>query len=192
MIEEDKLITTSNGKKIYVYDNLFSFVDRIKFFRYVSGSHFKLNNYDGINTYLRNQFGSRYSHDDVNNMGITQTDAFKKLEEKHSFSKRDVVQARVNCITPFEQGGYHTDFEKDGLTFVYYCNLKWDLTWAGQLIFGSESLDEIEYASFFIPGRVIVFDGSIPHMIVGPNMYAKECRISFAIQYRHIRDGSVK
>ncbi len=186
-----KLITTKSGKSIFVYDNLFTYNERIRFYQFMRSSSFRIHNSDGINAYLRNQFYSQYSVQDVDNLGIKDTEGYKRLDTIHKFSQRDLIQSRVNCTTPHEQCGYHIDYSKGSSTFLYYGNLKWDLTWSGQTIFGSEDLNEIEYASFFIPGRVIVFDGSIPHMIVPPNMYAEEVRLSFSIQHKQIKKESI-
>jgi SM-20-related protein len=57
----------------------------------------------------------------------------------------------------------HTHAEKR--IALFYLNLEWKDGWHGETLFFSKDGKEIVYASRYTPGRVIVFDGCIPHSI---------------------------
>lgn len=168
---------------IDTYDDLFSHEERTRLWRFLNSSFFKITGFDTDVSTSYNQIYAKYSQDDLNNFGITKTEAFQQLDSIHSFSKRSIKQIRVNCSTPTEECNFHTDGIKGSVTFLYHANLIWKPEWLGYTIFGSQNLKEVIHTSFFTPGRVIVFDGSIPHMVVPPSVFAKGHRLSFAIQY---------
>ena len=168
---------------IHVYDDLFSFEERTRFYRFITRSFYKINGFDTDTSSSHNQIFASFNNDDLNKFGICNTEAFKKLDIIHSLSKRSIKQIRVNCSTPTEECNFHTDEIKGGVTFLYYVNLNWRPEWLGYTIFGSDNLKEVIHTSFYVPGRVIIFDGSIPHMVIPPSVYARGHRLTFAIQY---------
>jgi Rps23 Pro-64 3,4-dihydroxylase Tpa1-like proline 4-hydroxylase len=174
-----KTIPTSTGKLLEVYDDYFTYNERAVFAKFVKSSLFKVDgsDYDGGS---RMQFFSAYSHDDVKNMGLLDSEGFKKINEEHSLLDRPLKQARVNLSPPGDHASIHTD--NNGLTFLYYANLEWELDWGGHTLFMDDTLSEAEYTCLYKPGRVVVFDGTIPHMIQNPSHLAKAHRFSFAIQ----------
>jgi hypothetical protein len=57
----------------------------------------------------------------------------------------------------------HTHSEEE-LVILYYANLKWQEHWEGETLFYGED-GEIELASKYTPGRIIVFNAKTPHSI---------------------------
>jgi hypothetical protein len=56
---------------------------------------------------------------------------------------------------------------------LYYVNLEWRDGWYGETLFYDENNTDVVFTSTYVPGRIILFDGSIPHSIrpqssVGP------------------------
>ena len=45
-------------------------------------------------------------------------------------------------------------------------------------------LQEAEYTCIYKPGRVVIFDGTIPHMIMNESSLCPDYRLTFAIQWR--------
>jgi hypothetical protein len=66
---------------------------------------------------------------------------------------------------------------------LYYVNLEWQDGWHGETLFYDESLKNIVFASPYIPGRIVVFDGSIPHTIRPQSYIASHYRFTFALIY---------
>lgn len=174
-------ITTSTGKSIAVYDDLFSYHERDKWFAFITGSFFKVNGGDSSTAYGSSwQLFSSFSEDDLLAMGFYSSAGFKHIDEIHGISKRRIKQIRVNMSYLGESNVVHTD--TDGLTLLYYPNLDWKLEWGGHTLFMDDNLNNPEYTCLYKPGRVVVFDGSIPHMIMTPTAMANTPRFSFVIQ----------
>lgn len=177
-----KEINVCGDKKIYVFDDLFSFDERDLFYVFMKKSMYRINGGDGAMASYTNQVYSLYSDEDVENMGFYRTKGFEILDKKFGLKSRDKKQIRVNCSNPLEVADTHSD--RNGLTLLYYANLKWQLNWSGHTLFLNESLTDIEYTCAYKPGRVVVFDGSIPHMIMLSNFQATENRLTFVVQYK--------
>lgn len=178
----EKHIITSDNKNIYVYDDLFNFCEKQNYYNFAKNSMFKITGSDGPLSENKKQIFSRYSEQDLNNFGLLKSTGFHQLNKKFNFLDKKIHQIRINCSNVAEDCSFHVDVE-NGITFLYFCNLSWRPEWSGQTLFTSQNLNEIEYCSFFVPGRVIIFDGDIPHMIIPPNVHAPTHRISFVIQY---------
>lgn len=178
----EKHIITSDNKNIYVYDDVFEYSQRQNYYNFISKSLFKIDGNDGFESLYKKQIYSKFCEQDLDNLQILNSEAFSYLSKKHILDERSYYQIRVNCSNAAEDCSFHTDVE-NGLTFLYYVNMNWKPEWSGQTIFVSQDLKEIEYASFCTPNRVLVFDGSIPHMIIPPNIHAMTNRLSFVIQY---------
>lgn len=50
------------------------------------------------------------------------------------------------------------------LVILYYANTEWKEDWAGETMFFDEN-GEVEFTSRYVPGRILMFDGSSPHTI---------------------------
>ena len=92
------------------------------------------------------------------------------------------MQCRINLSAPHQKNRIHTD--EDALTLVYYVNPKWDFTWGGHTLFMDDLLQEAEYTCIYKPGRVVIFDGTIPHMIMNESSLCPDYRLTFAIQWK--------
>ena len=66
---------------------------------------------------------------------------------------------------------------------MYYVNLNWNIESGGHTIFLDDSLKEPIYTSLYQPGKVVLFDGNIPHIIMPYNNIDNGNRKTFAIQY---------
>ena len=98
---------------------------------------------------------------------------FEKIKNKN-FSR-----CWINATTGQHVPRYHPDaFKPDSLTILYYVNLKWDIDWDGQTIWRTDDMQNIEYISDFIPGRICIFDSSIPHKGCVPNNDAPTFRFT--------------
>ena len=81
----------------------------------------------------------------------------------------------INCFVPGENPYYHIDGE--GLTFLYYPNLDWDVQQGGETQF---YIDENIYGIIPKPNRMVVFDGMILHRATS---FRNQHRFTVAIKY---------
>lgn len=173
----EKSITVSGKRFINVYDDVFSYQDRFNLINFFKKSLYRPTSGD---TYDEEQFYSSFSVLDVKNSGIKSMPGFKEIGEKFNIFDKNVKQIRVNLTTPAEKNRIHAD--GFGITLLYYANLEWKVDWGGHTLFLDESLQEVEFVSLYKPNRVVVFDGSIPHMIMTPSNLCPTLRYSFVIQ----------
>ena len=67
---------------------------------------------------------------------------------------------------------------------LYYVNLDWKDGWYGETLFYDPlNLQKIDFASSFIPGRILLFDGSIPHTIRPQSIKGPKFRMTLSLIY---------
>jgi hypothetical protein len=176
-----KQIITSNNKVIDVYDDLFTFNEKSIWFNFIKNSLFKINGSDGDLSYTQGgQIFSTFSMDDLSKFGLINSPGFETIKQKYSVLDRRIKQIRVNLSHASEDNLIHTD--GNGTTILLYANLDWRVEWGGHTLFMDEDLKDAEYTCLYKPGRLVVFDSPIPHMILTPNKVAPIHRYSFVIQ----------
>ena len=177
------LITTSEGRSIHVFDDLFTFNERTHMFSFIKNSLYSTKGSDNAyNDDPVSQLYSGWSEGDLDTFGIFKLPGAAQLLPL--VDGRKIIQIRCNLTTLSEVNDFHVDgTNKDPLTILYYANMVWHPSWGGYTLFANDLITNIEYASLYTPGRVIVFDGRIPHCVCTPTRAAKEHRYSFAVQY---------
>ena len=96
----------------------------------------------------------------------------QNLNKKFSAFSRIYANGQTSC----QYGVPHTD---DGdMTFLYYPNLEWQLTWQGGLFFIKNN--EIYKTITYKPNRAVLFPAKIKHYADAPSRLYNELRISLA------------
>jgi len=155
-----------NNKKdkiIQVYDDLFDFNSRTDIYDYVRNSFFKIGwaDTDILDTVKHEFIHSAYSKEDVDKLGFFEK--LKKTPVMNHIEDLEHKHTKVNLSTPSDSNFIHSHPEK--LVVLYYVNLDWGNGWHGETLFYDEWGRDIIFASSYTPGRIIVFDASIPHTI---------------------------
>jgi hypothetical protein len=170
-----------SGKVIYVYDGLLPAVLRNKIFDFVRKSAFFIGwpDADHEKAARHNCLYSAYS--EKNNEEVGLLSFLKTTEVFDHFKDLNVKRSVINLSTPSHTHFVHTHPEK--LVVLYYVNLEWEHSWHGETLFYSEDMNNIELALPYTPGRVVVFDGTIPHTIRPQSPSADHYRFSYAITF---------
>ena len=83
-----------------------------------------------------------------------------------NYPKREnLYSSYINVLRAHDCPGIHCDapyFVEDNQTVIVYLNHHWDPQWGGETIFFDEDLDAVRLVQPR-PGRVVIFDGRIPH-----------------------------
>ena len=96
----------------------------------------------------------------------------QNLNKKFSAFSRIYANGQTSC----QYGVPHID---DGdMTFLYYPNLEWQLTWQGGLFFIKNN--EIYKTITYKPNRAVLFPAKIKHYADAPSRLYNELRISLA------------
>jgi len=177
----DKIVYIDTGK-IEVFDEVFSSNDRIKISDFSLNSSYRPKRQATNSIHLMTKqatLKSAYNREDLENSGILDNGFIKKYLTTENLRVADVY---VNLCTASDIYLYHTDtYTKGSKTILYYVNLEWKPHWEGETHFSSNMID-IDYSSAFIPGRLIIFDGIIPHKSSQPSYSAEVYRYIYVIK----------
>ena len=173
--------TLSSGKCIYVFDGLVPLQLRDSFFNFINGSLFRIGwNESTTETGIKHKYlHSVYSKEDDEKAGLLPFLKTTKVNEL--ISGLEQTKSIVNLSVPSDTHFAHAHPEK--LVVLYYANLEWQQHWHGETLFYTEDLNEIELALRYTPGRVVVFDASIPHAIRPQSNSADHYRFTYAATF---------
>ncbi len=100
--------------------------------------------------------------------------------EKYEFSNAYVNLGLVN-----DSHEIHVDAPRKGMekTMLIYPNTEWESNWGGETVFYEEDRQEIVYINPYKPGRICIFDGSIPHCAKPQALIGSKYRFTIAIKF---------
>lgn len=181
---KETIITTETGKNIWVYDNLFTYQQRTWLYEYATSSLFRIRGSDnGILEYKEHiSVVSTYTTHDLKDSQMLEFMP-QEIKDKHRLSYDTADDTMVNLCTPADRFHVHVDNDSNGRTMVYYLNLNWHIEWGGDTLFTDESGENVEYVSQFKPGRLILFDPKIPHVIRPSTVLAPHFRFTLATKF---------
>lgn len=178
-----KKYTYSEDKRIYVFDDVFSFAERSFMYEFALNSKFKFERgaypfpEAGSNVF---QLMSGFSETDVVNFGVFENKAVQNLLEQHGLFRYEIVKARLNACLSSDVYQVHADMtDPDFFTLLYFVNLDWKPEWEGETIFTESDAKEIFCSVAFVPGRVVLFNSCIPHKSSQPSTRAPYHRFVF-------------
>ena len=166
-----------SGKKIYVFDDVFEHNWRRNSFKYLLKSRYTLGWTDQEDPAHYEQYlHCPLSDEETDNYGILKNicdpDVVKLIQGK----RLDNTVANLSCHSDVYFAHTHKN-----TSMLYYANPYWKEEWAGETIFYNENCSEAVFVSVYKPGRVIIFDGSIPHTIRAPSRKAPNFRFTLAM-----------
>jgi len=173
-----KLIKDKN-KFIHVFDNVISQAEHEAFYSYIRNSYFRIGFEDTNAIEIANHkyLQSEYNIQDLEKSGFFA--ALQKSKAWNSIKDKNISRISINLGVPSDTNWLHT--HKNQIALIYYANLNWLPEWAGETLFYSEDLKEIIYTSMYIPKRLIIFDGEIPHSIRVQSNLAPHYRFTLAM-----------
>tara|TARA_R100000353_G_C6505350_1_gene195252 strand:- start:760 stop:1293 length:534 start_codon:yes stop_codon:yes gene_type:complete len=99
------------------------------------------------------------------------------------FTAKGIESIVVNLVRSSDIHYIHSHPRKQ--VALYYVNLDWEDGWYGETLFyDSNNLKEIIYASSFVPGRIVLFDGGIPHAIRPQSNKAPKYRMTITFIFK--------
>lgn len=93
-------------------------------------------------------------------------------------------KAYINLNTFSDVNKTHVDsyFKDSGKTILIYPNKKWENDWGGETVFYNDEGTDIVFTSIYRPGRVVVFDSTIPHCAKPQSIFADTYRFTIAVK----------
>lgn len=165
-------------KRIDVYDDALQFDYRRYIYQIVSESKFEINGWK--DAYELEKSKHQYLHCEYE---IDQFKTWRFIENlsfpvKKELENKEPLAVTANLSVPSDTNFAHSH---SGLSLLYYVNLDWRVEWSGETLFFTENCKDIIFASPYVPGRIIIFDGSIPHSIRPQTYLAPHYRFTLAI-----------
>ena len=164
--------------KIKIFDDVFKYSNRMSIYELTLNSKFKIGWQD---TNIIEHREKIFMHSEWENKMVIK-DILPLIKNKNLLELIDgryPFKSIVNCTTVNDIYLPHTHPEQNVL--LYYINLEWKQEWYGETQFYSEDLKEIIFTNQYVPGRVIWFDGEIPHTIKTQSFSAPKFRFSLSI-----------
>ena len=104
----------------------------------------------------------------------------KCINETEWFTNNKLSKIILNLVRPDDVHYIHSHHGRQVL--LYYINLDWMDGWYGETLFYDPcDFDKIIFTSIYKPGRIILFDGNIPHAIRPQSIKAPKYRFSLSL-----------
>ena len=170
---------TESGKIIRAYDNLFSLIFKSSAYVFAQSSNFIIGWADSnvVEKEANRFLHSTFSQADVDRLG--NLDKIAASEAGHELEGYTLCKTILNLSTASDTNYVHAHPEDKIL--LYYVNLEWFDGWHGETLFFSEDCKNIVFATPYTPGRLLVFDASIPHTIRPQSHIATQYRFTLAL-----------
>lgn len=165
---------------VQVFDNLIGAARRNQIYTYVAQSLYRVGWEDtnAIETAHHKYLHSRYSPQNIDDLGLVED--LKNSDVGKIIEGKALEACVVNLSNPSDQHWVHTHNKKHTVV-LYYANLEWNKSWAGETLFFDDAGDEIIFASVYKPGRIIIFNGAVPHTIRPQSVGAPQYRFSISM-----------
>ena len=156
---------------IEIHDGKVPFHIQQQIYNFVRNSNFRIQGWfdrDDIEG-DKQDLHSQWSLDDLKNSKL-----YSYVNEIQSFDKFE------KCIVNLSKPGdyYYKHAHGEGsIAVVYYVNLIWREGWAGETIIGDKVFE-------FVPGRLLKFDGTIPHSIRPQSIIGPHYRFTISTFFR--------
>ena len=107
------------------------------------------------------------------------------VDERIAGGTCEIDRMYVNAYTHGDCPTVHADNYDEGYyTVLYYANEEWSHDWSGETVFYNETRDDIIRSVYPRPGRLVAFDGRIPHVAREPNRICPVVRYTVAMKLR--------
>lgn len=183
---EYKKITDQKDRCIHVFDNLFTMQERHKAYCYIINSSFKIG--FGDNRVIENEH-HKYFCCDLTYEEYLQFNLIENIRNKNKIINDILLNYNNNRtiinLTMSSECHFIHNHSKNTKIILYYPNMNWDENWQGQTFFYDDNLRDVLFCSPYIPGRLVIFDGDIPHTIGVPTNNAPFFRFTVSAFFNY-------
>ena len=161
---------------IKIYDNFFPNDQSAHINNFVLKSLYKLGWEDTEEPQHRAypNLHSSYSPEDVAKIKI-----LEPILKKVKLTKKHYSKCMVNLTKPLDVNFIH--MHPGCIVALYYANMHWDPEWGGETLFYEKDRKTIGLASPYIPNRLVIFDGKVPHTIKSQNLLGPSYRFTIGM-----------
>ncbi|WP_433886334.1 2OG-Fe(II) oxygenase [Pseudomonas vranovensis] len=108
---------------------------------------------------------------------------WKKVKHAH-MPEATLLGVYANGQTFGQDSPIHRDNKasEKGLTVVMFCNEHWATSWGGELVFYDHQKENVIKAVLPKPGRIVIFNGHVPHSARSPSVNCDRLRMTLAFK----------
>lgn len=187
MASSENIFTTKSKKQIVIIDNLYSFSEVCGIHKGVIGLNFKIAN--SADADVQNLANKRLLSI-IDSTSLTAMHFFEpsKQEVIRKYIPEQYFRLNASYVNLGIRGATyetHVDsyWNQSGKTLIYYANKEWNRNWGGETMFFNDDGKEIEYITPLVPGRVVIFDSDIPHIVKEQSVLGPPYRFTIALKY---------
>jgi len=193
------------NRNIYIFDKCIPPYSIVELYDFCIHAPYTLSNYDifddsGI---LAKKWKHDLSLENLNSYSLLEyiDNCFSEIcKSKNKNIKLVYKRAYVNYADPYTIDSPHVDEtlatlkqnsledknikldNVESFTILIYPNTKWDIDWFGETKFYDMDVENVIFSFPPSPGKIIIFDGLIPHSASPPSLKAKQPRYTIAIK----------
>ena len=159
-----KTLLTTTCDAIDVFDGIFDADEQHRMHHFAGNSLFHTKGASSCLYEARKDFflRSSFSESDIRHFGIFELENYKNFIKAYNIDFKP-TNYWIVLSTHLSEYTYHADNALKGKrTLLYYMNTRWDKDWGGETMFCNRH-GEVEIATEFRPGRVVMFDNHILH-----------------------------
>ena len=173
-----QLVEVNNGKKIYLFDNVFDYKMQANIYDRVAQSQYHIGWND---TGIIEKRNMAYLYSPWILEQFTNLKFFESLptEVMDKIAGMKFQRAVTNLTVPTYTFTPHN--HENQTVLLFYANMEWCPEYAGETLFYDEYLKSIPFCSIYTPNRVVIFDGEIPHALRPQSGRAPEYRFSISV-----------
>ena len=120
---------------------------------------------------------SEYSFEDLQKLRMLDL-ILDKLKDKN-ITVNNYFRCMVNLTKPMDVNFIHT--HPDQIVALHYSNLTWNPEWGGETLFYKDNKRDILLSSPYVPNRLLIFDGAMPHTIKAQNLMGPSYRFTTSV-----------
>ena len=168
---------------ISINDDIFNYKILGELYKLAIGSNFTLGFHDSISL-EKKQYYSIHSPVDINS--IKELNLFESFDKISEYKDIKNNLQYLNCIinlNMFTDSNFSHVHPKEYVMLIYL-NTEWLPNWAGETVFFDDNCNEVIKSVTPKPGRVVFFDGSIPHSIRCQNQLGPQFRFTMSLFFK--------
>ena len=162
---------------INIKDNMVPYHIQEFIYEFIFNSKFSINGWRDREDINKHDIHSEWSIEDLKNSKL-----YPYIEKFHSFDKWN------KCMVTLTQSSdhYYAHAHGDNCRVVlYYANLEWRNEWAGETLFYDHNMVTTN-AIQNVPGRLVEFEGSLPHTIRPQSVIGPKYRFTISNFFRKV------
>ena len=164
-------------EEISIYDGEFTWNQRNYIFEFFMNSKYTFSRIE--QNHKEACMVSSFSPDDLKRLQLLENIHTQDLLDR--INGRMPIHSFVNFDSMLELHHPHTHPGQEVL--LYQANMEWRPEWYGETCFYEPDCKEIAFMNMYTPGRLIWFDGNIPHSARPPSSVSPFCRFTFSMVF---------